>query len=132
VKITIIDFETTDENIVVRFNSKIGDGIATWISNTKPIKNQQYDVEIDIEKSVDQVWNTSNKNTEQYSISLEGDSILMNGMIESVEEDGMAYFRLSQDCLIMIEPGDSNVKGGDWVNLNLQHEDIEISAQENK
>jgi hypothetical protein len=89
----------------------------------------QYDVEIDIEQPVDQLWNTGNENEGQYSIALEDNSILMNGMIESVEEGGMAYFRLSQDCLIMIESGDSNVKSGDWVNLNIRHEDIEISAQ---
>jgi hypothetical protein len=129
VKITITDFETIDGKVVVNFSSNVGDGIATWISETKPVKNYQYDVEIDIEQPVDQLWNTGNENEGQYSIALEDNSTLMNGMIESVEEDGMAYFRLSQDCLIMIESGDSNVKSGDWVNLNIRHEDIEISAQ---
>ncbi|MBU2714246.1 hypothetical protein [Zooshikella harenae] len=130
-KIKIISFEDVDGNTVVKFGSGVGDGIATWIGANKPVKNYEYDVEIDIEKSIDQVINTSNKNEDRYSMALQGRSTLMNGEVESVEEDGMAYFRLSKDCLIMVESGDSKVKEGDWISLNIQCEDIEVSAQGN-
>jgi len=131
VKIKIINFETIDGNVVVYFKSSIGDGIAIWVGEKEPIKNYEYDVEIDIESSIDQVKSRNNANKGRYSISIEGNSTLMSGEVESVEEDGMAYLRLSQDCLIMIESGDSKVKGGDWVNLNIRCENIEVSAQGN-
>lgn len=130
-RIKTTSFEAIDGNTVVNFSSDIGDGVATWVGANKPAKNYEYDVEIDIDKSIDQVINSSNKNEEQFSISLQGGSTLMNGEVQSVDEDGMAYFRLSQDCLIMIELGDSKVKDGDWISLNLQCEDIEVSAQGN-
>ncbi|WP_444897337.1 hypothetical protein [Microbulbifer sp. SSSA005] len=130
-KIKIISFETVDGNTVVNFGSDVGDGIATWVGANKPVKNYEYDVEIDIEKSIGQVKSSNNESEGRYSISLEDNSTLISGEIESVEEDGMAYLRLSQDCLIMIESGDSEVKGGDWISLKIQCEDIEVSAQGN-
>lgn len=130
-KIRITSFVTIDRNTVVDFSSGVGSGVSTWVSASKPVKGYEYDAEIDIEKSIDQVINSSKKNEDRYSITSDGSTTLMNGEVESVEEDGMTYFRLSRDCLIMIESGDSNVKEGDWISLNIQFEDIEISAQVN-
>ena len=130
-KIRITSFVTINRNTVVDFSSGVGSGVSTWVSASKPVKGYEYDAEIDIEKSIDQVINSSKKNEDRYSITSDGSTTLMNGEVESVEEDGMTYFRLSRDCLIMIESGDSNVKEGDWISLNIQFEDIEISAQVN-
>lgn len=128
-KIKVNNFETVDGIVVVNFNSDTGDGIATWVGVKGPVKNYEYDIEIDIEKSIDQLKSSSNENEGRYSMSIEGNSTIMNGQIESVEDDGMAYFRLSRDCLIMIESGDSKVKSGDWISLFIKCEDIKISAQ---
>ncbi|RBO83299.1 hypothetical protein [Marinomonas aquiplantarum] len=130
-KIRITSFETVDGNVVVNFNSSVGNGVATWVGAKEPVKNYEYDVEIDIEKSIDQVKSSKNNNEGRYSMSIGDDSTIMNGEVEFVEEDGMAYIRLSQDCLIMIDSGDSKVKDGDWINLNIPCEDIKVSAQGN-
>jgi hypothetical protein len=84
-----------------------------------------------IEKLVGQVRNASTKNTKWYSISLEGDSTLY-------ESHDRIFLKKKHGILSivtrlpMIESGDSNVKSGDWVNLNIQHEVIKFSAQENE
>ena len=136
-RITVTDFETIDGNLVVKFYSDVGGGVATWVCARQPVKNHEYDVEIDIEKPIDQVKIGNNEDEcrhlseGRHLMVFQNKSTLMYGMIESVEDDGMTYFRLAPDCLIMIELGDSNVKEGDWISLKLQPEDIEISAQGN-
>lgn len=130
-KIRITGFKAIDSNAVVSFNSSVGDGVATWVGANGPVKNYEYDVEIDIEKSIGQVRGGGDKSESGYSMSINGNSTYISGEIESVDEDGMAYLRLSRDCLIMIDSGDSKVKGGDWVNLTIQCEDIKVSPQGN-
>lgn len=128
-KITITDIKKPDDNTVVYFSSTLGYGMATWMNSEAPSKTHQYDVEIDIRKSIDQVQLVGSDDDHEYRLILEGSSVIMNGTIELIEDDGMAYYRLSQDCIIMIESGKANVKEGDWVKLKLKCSDVEITAQ---
>ncbi|MGZ0077867.1 hypothetical protein [Methylomonas sp. YC3] len=132
-KITITDIKKSDGNTVIFFCSSLGNGMATWASSEAPSKTYQYDVEIDIEKSIDQVRlggsDHDHDHDHEYRLMLEGSSVIMNGTIESIEDDGMACYRLSQDCIIMIESGKSDLKKGDWVKLKLKCSDVEITDQ---
>lgn len=129
-RITITDIKTSNGNTVVCFCTSLGNGVATWSNVEAPSKAYQYDVEIDIEKSIDQLRLDGSDGDREYQLMVEGSSLIMNGTIESIEDDGMAYYRLSHDCIIMIESGNSNVKEGDWVKLKLECSDVEITAQD--
>lgn len=128
-RVTIIDIKKSNDNTVVYFCTSLGNGVATWANVEAPTKTYQYDVEIDIEKSIDQLRLDGSDGDREYRLMIEGSSLIMNGTIESIEDDGMAYYRLSQDCIIMIESGNSNVKEGDWVKLKLECSDVEMTAQ---
>ncbi len=111
------------------FTSSLGAGVSIWANKEVPTKNHQYDVEFDIDRSIDEVRDMSVSNVGEYYFKREKNSLITNGRIESIEDDGMAFYRLSQDCLIMIETSNSIVKKGDWVSLKLQYTDIKMTAQ---
>lgn len=128
-KITVTDIKMSDDKTVVYFRSSLGNGMALWANSEAPAKTCQYDVEFDIEKSIDQIQMVRSDDDREYRLKLAGSSVIMNGTIESVEDDGMAYYRLSQDCIIMIESGKSSITKGDWVRLKLECLDVEMTAQ---
>lgn len=130
-KITIMDLKIIGGATVVNFSSDLGCGIVKWGGGDKPNIGYEYDVEIDIGKTIDEIYFSNNENKDKYLISSNENFTFINGKIESIDEDGMVYLRLAQDCLIMIESVNSKINQGDWIGLNIMYEDIEIFAQGN-
>jgi len=128
-KIEVTNVQELEKNIVVNFCCKVGDGIAVWVSSVKPIIGAQYDVEIDVNKMIDQVQVSGEGKGQNPFIAVEGFSVIFNGIVESLDNDGMAYFRLSQDCLIMIEAGEANIKAGELIKMMFNYSDVELTAQ---
>ncbi len=56
-KITINDVYEYEKKIIVSFFSTAGEAFAKWVSSEKPSKNNIYDVELDIEKTVSELCN---------------------------------------------------------------------------
>jgi hypothetical protein len=53
----------------------------------------------------------------------------IQGVVDAVDDDGIIYFRLSIDCLIMIEieSEDDQIKKGDWLLLTIGSEDLQLT-----
>lgn len=52
------------------------------------------------------------------SLQVESETNVVVGCIDSIDEDGMGYLRLAQDCLVMVET-DGSLTPRDWVRMNV-------------
>jgi hypothetical protein len=59
-----------------------------------------------------------------YSVSSRDGKTFLTGLVDAMDEDGMADFRLSHDCLVMIQS--SGVRTGAWLTLTLAVESVEM------
>ena len=126
--IKIINAESHVDGWLITFLCRAGKGAGLWVSSLVPEVGFEYTVEVDIDKSIDELRYCNEAQNKQ-SIEFCSSVVLIRGMIESIEEDGMCYLRLSDDCLIMIDSGDIVFEEGGWIELKLAPIDIEITAQ---
>ena len=126
-KIKIESVNSNNDESIITFSCSAGEGAGTWISSGEPCSGKECSIEIDIDKSLDELNCTELSNSEM-KIALVEDGVRLSGELEDIESDGMCYLRLSPDCLTMIESGDMQVKKGQFLALELSTEDIEISA----
>lgn len=121
--------ENLDKGEMVIFESPIGSAIANWKNRNQPIKNFEYDVELDINDKII-LGKTAKVSDEQiYSISMDEETVILNGIVDDIDSDGMVYFRISLDCIIMIESVDSQLHKGMWLLLEFETSNIDIYAQ---
>ncbi len=127
-KIKINTIKNSQTAPVVFFNCLAGKGAGLWIASEPPVLNREYSVEIDIEKTITELDHDLSDLLEN-KIYLVDDSVRFSGIIEDIENDGMCYFRLASDCLIMIELGQEEFKIGQILKITLNYDDIKISPQ---
>lgn len=113
-------------NNIWGFNSKVGPGAGHWSGKTAPVIDAEYDIEIDIDDKIDEGHSAFLSGKHKYFMDISKDNIVLNGTIENIEEDGMVFFRLSQDCLFMIEGGDHEFKANDWISLKVKAASISL------
>ncbi len=98
----------------VEFNSEFGQARGRW-SGTLPVPGQTYYVELDVDKVLtcgsDLV---AVGDGHQTSIHCEGDSAILVGLLERVEDDGVAILRLGQSVIMLEIEGDGLPTPG-WV-----------------
>ncbi len=126
-KIKIESVNSNNSEPIITYTCSAGKGAGTWSNSGEPYSGKEYSIEIDIDKSLDELNCTKLSNSEM-KINLLEDGVRLSGELEDIESDGMCYLRLSPDCLIMIESGDIQVKKGQYLALELSVGDIEIST----
>ncbi|MDF2671674.1 MAG: hypothetical protein K0R67_3980 [Paenibacillus sp.] len=104
-KIVITDIQKDHDTISVLYTSEYGSGRAIWMS-IEPDIRKEYFVEIDIPEIVQ--WGLEITLSEQklYSLKTTGDVTWINGLLESVEEDGVITMRLGQSILLVESTGE--------------------------
>lgn len=127
IKISNVTFVNGDT--FVNFESKIGEGKAFWKNTDPPVIECEYDVEFNFAEIAQEDKNIFPASAERYSVEVADDIITLNGFIDSIDDDGVAYFRLSLDCLIMIETLLDQIESGNWVGMNSRVSDFEVYAQ---
>lgn len=129
-KIKIKQFSKMKDHYQVHFETDIGEAAAIWLSqsNTPDIGNV-YDAEFDVDDSIEIGKTAIHSDNKFYSMAIKNNIIELNGLVDSIDDDGMIYFRLGEDCLIMIESEIGNLKVGEWLLLKFNMEDFEISVQ---
>jgi hypothetical protein len=128
-KIKIQKVVEDDTDILINFDSKIGTGIGYWKNRNKPIVGNEYDAEFNFEKVIEKGKNAFDSPKKTYAIEIKDEFIFLVGTIENIDDDGLAYFRLAVDCIIMIETEQGSFKLGDWITLKSEIKDFEIYAQ---
>lgn len=129
-KIKVTDISDIGENILIRFTCEVGTGFCCWKSKGKPKIDHDYDAEFNIEEALEKGVNVFTAVENEFFIKYEHSILALNGVIDSVDDDGLVYFRLAKDCIIMIESilGD-NIRAGEWLFLKCGVKNVEAYAQ---
>lgn len=61
-----------------------------------------------------------------FALGETGNEIQMTGLVEGVDPDGLVYFRIGQDSLMMIEAPPGLFSEGCWLELTFARESIRI------
>lgn len=127
-KIIILNVQEVNGDVFVSFQSAAGQATAKWMNSENPRVDCCYDVELDTDKSISESIAENSIKFPSTALSSQEDIVFMYGVIESVEDDGVAYLRLVPDALVMIESGDMQFFEGDYVLLKLKSSEIEVTA----
>ena len=99
-RILIDSLQNDSSKEFISFETQVGKGMGVnKTSNIKLEKGKYYDVELDIDLDLELLVCHPSKN--MYELNILDEHIVMSGSVEDIEDD-MVYFRLAQDCLIMI------------------------------
>ena len=112
---------------VVEFSSKKGNGIGTW-NYAKVEEGREYSIEFDIDPILKIGDNAKRISDKIYSIRHYNNVNEIQGVVDAVDEDGLIYFRLGEDCLIMIECEGEQIKEGDWLLLTIGAENLKVTT----
>ena len=119
-----------DENgkRIVFFSSQAGDGIGEWKDTKYQLRTgDSYDIEFTISEQLRIDVNLRRSQHREYIIRAVSGSIEFAGVVESVDEDGVFYFRLGRDCLVLLGPVlNGNVASGDWIEVMVPIKAVEI------
>ena len=92
--------------VIVIFTTEFGESRAYW-EGDEPIKNHEYDVEVDIHDVLE--WgNDITKNVgEVYSIGFKDNRVYITGILESADDDGYSVLRIGDFIIPFMAKGDS-------------------------
>jgi len=84
---------STPPSLLVAFSTNYGNAIGTW-EGEMPILDSNYDVEIDIDNVL--LWGKEIINGKKsFNVSMNSkNEIILNGILDSLDEDGYAVLRL--------------------------------------
>lgn len=100
--IKILDITEEQQNIYINFHSHCGNGVGRWEGGTPPKEGKVYTVEFDIDIIISSS-NSQKSDREAEYIDTIDECLYICGIAESIDEDGMIFFRIATDCLLMVE-----------------------------
>lgn len=113
-----------DGTTKVRFKCDVGEAYGRWGAKTPPHTGDTFTVEIDTEAMLDHSCAQEGQES-RYGFSYSESTSKIEGLLESVDPDGVGYIRVAQDALLMIEiTPDFWDRAGRWVILTLPHEHL--------
>jgi hypothetical protein len=114
---------------IVRFSSCVGTGIAIWANEKAPPEvNRCYYSELDFEQPIQLGTNAEIMDRGVFSIADFQGNNLISGVMEGIDNEGMGYFRLSSDCLVITEIEGGNIGVGTPLTLKFRPCDISLFA----
>jgi hypothetical protein len=103
-KVAITSIFEIDGAPVATFDSALGSGVAVLGGSYDPgFVGQQMSVEFDIDAPASINGNAAYSDNSVPTICSTPEGVELVGAVESQDEDGMAYLRLSEECLIMVD-----------------------------
>jgi hypothetical protein len=126
-RVHITDIFAAHQQPAVRFSSAIGVSIACWKSDRDPVLNATPQIEFDIDAPLQKGQNAVSADKAVYAVDHHGNhAVVLCGMVDAVDDDGMVYFRLAEDCIVMIEARPGQVVVGEWLRLHYDLEHVGI------
>ena len=97
-KIVVKNTKVVDSNIIVDFLSDYGEATAIWDGDS-PTDDCEYHVEVDIEDTI--LWgeDVTVSASNEYSIRMLENNIVLVGILDSTEDDGYTVIRIGE-CII--------------------------------
>lgn len=109
----------------VLFSCNAGQGWSRWSSPEAPGVGSSYDVELDVDDSIELGRNAVFSEEGSSGVAIDANGVILVGVVESRDEDGMTYLRLASDCLLMIE-SDDDLPTGRCIRLSLSSNALEL------
>lgn len=104
-----------EKGVLITFNSPYGEGVGYWRGGAEPLPNGVFYVEFDVD------WPLSCDSCRPYDgewlgFCIENELLLIRAAVEAVDEDGMVFIRVANDCLLMLDTKEafSPVVGSRW------------------
>ena len=114
--------------VTVGFQSVRGSARARWLGkNHAPVLGKSYDVELDVDAVADASTNMPMVAKSDTGISFTDETVRLSVVIEDMDEDGMAYLRLSDDCLLMMEVV-GEIAVGSNVEIRVPHDAVTVTV----
>jgi hypothetical protein len=127
-KIKIVSTDTDSSPIIVRFQCRSGEGLASWRSdNIAPVAGKEYQVEIDTTAVLRVGENASFLAGSGAGIMVLDHRVQLTAEVDRVDEDGMVYLRLAPDCLFMAESLNSVFQPGSIVRTILDPTGLQLT-----
>lgn len=89
---------------------------------------QVRDVELDFDDPLRQGQNAAVISGGAFRVSQHGDQTVLEGLVDSFDDDGLLYFRLGDDCLMMLDPAPDEFSIGDWIRIQCAGEKLGLTA----
>ena len=102
----------------ITFSSPLGDAFGNW-PGTPPTPGETYRVELSVAAPL--VWGSDIKASanKSYSLSSTGEKVILHALLESLEDDGLAFLRIS-NSLLMVDTVGSPPPVGTFVEAHIQ------------
>lgn len=120
-EIEIKNIENQDKKVVT-FCTAIGCGKGIWKDDQIPSIYNSYNVELTINSS--KCYYISEK--EIFSISAIQNIILFCGVVENIDNKGVAILRLQKDCIVQLQLQPYSIKVGMWLTIEVSANNVEL------
>ena len=120
-KVKLVNIVSKDPDNIVLCSTEFGEIVLTWKDNI-PEKDKEYDVEFDTDNILKWGDDISLMEAKEPSIYMENNEIIINGILESVDEDGFMVVRM-KDYILTFETQGKALHNG--VNIRIKIPTIE-------
>ncbi len=115
------------EERCVGFQCPAGGATALWRSDRfDPEVGESYHVEFDVDLLLRFGENARPSPREGYRIETDSQGIVLCGLVDGIDDDGVFYFRFGQDCLILVESDEGSLEVNSWVELRVRPQEFTV------
>lgn len=126
--VEILRSSVVDGREVVMFRSANCLARARWKARYKAETGRLYSVEFDLKDPIGML-RPVDAGAREPGIYMDssGENVLLCGVLEAVEDDGVGFIRVAQDCLFMCETSPGWTEVGRRIVLTVRPEDLEMT-----
>jgi hypothetical protein len=131
VHIEVVDVRSHPEGFeVVLFRHPNCLARGRWKSRHRAERGQTYSVELDLKDPIGMLQ-PADAGSRDLGIHMDSgdEDVLLCGILEAVDDDGVGFIRVSRDCLFMCETSPGWTEPGRRIVLTIRPEDLLISPQ---
>jgi len=114
------------ENQYVYFSCSVGSGIAKCFKENF-IKGMVCGIELDINVALKIGYNTEKNVDRSLYLKNDGHKNWINGLVESIDNDDTICLRLAEDCIVMADYEECEVRQGDILLIAISKDDFQVT-----
>lgn len=118
-QLKLISVEHNDGRPEAVVEMRIGTGRLRLATTPELKRSAVHHFELTIDEVLVLGKNAHRTDSRMFSFAEDGDALVLTGWVDSVDADGLIYFRLGVDSLTMIEAEPDQFAVGEWLELVL-------------
>jgi hypothetical protein len=126
--VTVTSVATLDDGeVAVSFSSSLGAAVGRWRSSSAPVTGATYSVEFNVDRILMVGENAVGAVGNEPSVWAAEQCVHLRGHVDAIDDDGLVYFRLAEDCLAMLEfDAPETLRTGAFVELRVPVADFSV------